>query len=148
VLTSFKVNVPSPETSPSVDQWPYNRSDEDATPHRPAAKDPDSTRTIAHLHLFTMPVVGKGSPSRPSTAGTLGSSTKRRPGTSSGMGFLNDKIEVDRRAITASTSAGIWDGTAEEGSGREKEKDWAGKNWVVRIGFGGEGEWFCDMPNA
>jgi hypothetical protein len=114
----------------------------------------DPTRTIAHLHLFsTAATTGdKSSPVRPTT-GSIGLGGKKsRPGTSPGLGMMveSEKVEADRKLIGEDTTAGIWDGSEDEArDGKEgKEKDLAGRKWVLRIGFGTEGEWFCDMPSS
>jgi hypothetical protein len=147
IITSFKVNEPSPENGPHLS---FSSSSRDTT----EKDDPDPTRTIAHLHLFSLPLAipGKGSPSRPGTASLFGSGgQKNRPGTSPAvaLGMMGEvgKVEVDRRLITLETTAGIWDGS-QDGSKEGKEKDWAGRNWVMRVGFGVEREWFCDMPST
>jgi hypothetical protein len=162
VLTAFKINEPSPVASPAS-----AKEDKGKGKSIPEKIDLDPTRTIAHLHLFEMPDLTKDSPNRQTTGSIFSSSSKKsRPTTAPGFYGLSEEnaVEVDRQLIGCETTAGVWDAGAGigwdevrgelefgvRGLGKESEeleKDWKGRNWVIRVGFGAKGEWFLDMPD-
>ncbi|WRT65349.1 uncharacterized protein IL334_002292 [Kwoniella shivajii] len=126
VLTSFKVGGSSPQSTPDPSQT-----------HSPGS----SSKTIAHLHLFSVPGSSNKSPAKPIGLG-IGSSQSfgRRPSLPSGA--MGDETELERKNIKSDSTAGVWNG------------DESGRKFVMRVGFSSdahaeeEGEWIVEMRNA
>lgn len=126
VLTSFRVNEASPQTSPDP-----NRTEGERAHHRQA-----STQTIAHLHLFAYNNPPKATPPRPGSSAAAG---KKRLGSLEGA----VKVEVDRQVIGPTTIAGVWE------TSDEAESDTLGRKWILRVRLSeDQEEWLCDMPTG
>ncbi|WWC87617.1 uncharacterized protein L201_002507 [Kwoniella dendrophila CBS 6074] len=135
VLTSFKVGGTTPQSTPNPNEY-LSKS--------------NPSRTIAHLHLFSVPGLSSASsssnnksPSKGSSIGLgIGSSQTfgRRPSLS--QNAMNEEIELERKIISRDSTAGVW------------TEDENGRKFVMRIGFGqsrsaeSETEWIIEMRNA
>ncbi|WVW79888.1 hypothetical protein I302_101858 [Kwoniella bestiolae CBS 10118] len=133
VLTSFKVGESTPQSTPDPNEY----------------LSPSRSRTIAHLHLFSVP--GSSSAGRspnhkgPIGLGIGGGSSQtfgRRPSLPSNA--MNEEVELERKVISKDSTAGVWN------------HDEGGRKFVMRIGFGtedldqqeAENEWVVEMRNA
>nr|XP_019012314.1 uncharacterized protein I206_03161 [Kwoniella pini CBS 10737]OCF51095.1 hypothetical protein I206_03161 [Kwoniella pini CBS 10737] len=113
VLTSFKIGGSTPTSTPEPDEY---------------LSKPSTSRTIAHLHLFSIP------------GGSSQSGFSRRPSLPSNA--MSEENELERRIISHDCTAGVCN------------EDENGRKFVMRIGFGesqqdeNENEWIVEMRNA
>ncbi|KAK8861232.1 hypothetical protein IAR55_002051 [Kwoniella newhampshirensis] len=141
VLTSFKVGGSSPSATPDLAGYPTSNSS--------AIRESSNSRTIAHLHLFTVHGSGPGGKSSTGSGNIgLGISSSQSFGQRPRGGSLMasggaDENEVARKMIKGESTAGVWD----ELDGKRK--------FVMRVGFGGQEakgeddmEWVVEMRNA
>ncbi|WWD08771.1 hypothetical protein V865_006884 [Kwoniella europaea PYCC6329] len=118
VLTSFKVGGSTPQSTPDPNEY----------------LSPSRSRTVAHLHLFSVPGTSSSTGGSSQTFG-------RRPSLPSNA--MNEEVELERRIISKDSTAGVWN------------HDENGRKFVMRLGFENEtdqsqadNEWIVEMRNA
>ncbi|WVQ83452.1 hypothetical protein IAT38_005593 [Cryptococcus sp. DSM 104549] len=130
VLTSVKIGGSTPPESPALGG--------------PGLAEPSSARTIAHLHLFSVPAP----PASPIKATSGDASASASPVKASSAG----QVELERMVIKAASTAGVWDESMSgDGSGGGDAK----RKFMMRVGYGaggegegGDSEWVVEMRNA
>ncbi|OCF78181.1 hypothetical protein I204_00118 [Kwoniella mangroviensis CBS 8886] len=118
VLTSFKVGGSTPQSTPDPNEY----------------LSPSRSRTVAHLHLFSVPGTSSSTGGSSQTFG-------RRPSLPSNA--MNEEVELERRIVSKESTAGVWN------------HDENGRKFVMRLGFENEtdqsqadNEWIVEMRNA
>lgn len=101
-----------------------------------------AARTIVHLHLFAYTAPAKQAVRSAAGNETTPGGRDRRVGSLDGA----TKVEVERRRIDGSTTAGVWE--SHEGQDHEARS----RKWVLRVRWAEDreepDEWLCDMPTG